>query len=349
LQRPHLHHHRSAPPAPSLKPARGALSRLARPLLVAVLAAGCGTALYFGWGWLKASREPPPEPQKKMVEAPLNDAEWKAMIEGLQKNSKTYPGHVGIYIKDIQTGKTWEYNADRLFPSASLVKVPIMAAVFEKIKLGAFTLDTQIKLTRRDRVGGSGSLKWVRDGTSLSVMEIIYKMITESDNTATRMLIDYVGMNYLEGAFKTMGLVHTNITPQGMSLASGRVVNDNFTTPREMASLMERIYAGAMVDKESSDFMLDVLKHNKSRSRLRKGLPLGWEIGHKTGLLRKACHDVGIVFSPRGDYVIAVLTSEAPNYTAAKNFISKVAKLTYQYYKIDAEYAEAQGTEPKAL
>ena len=307
-----------------------------------------GFALYYGGTWLKVRLAPPVE-VKKTVDAPLKDAEWLEMVASLEKASAAYPGHVGIYIKDLQTGKTWEYNADRLFPSASLVKVPIMAAVFEKIKLGAITLDTQIKLTRRDRVGGSGSLKWVRDGTSLSVMEIIYKMITESDNTATRMLIDYVGMDYLQGNFKKLGLVNTNISMDGMSLASGRVKNDNFTTPREMAGLMDRIYAGALVNREASEFMLEVLKHNKSKSRLRKGLPLGWEIGHKTGLLRRACHDVGIVFSPRGDYVIAVLTSEAPNYTAAKNFISKVAKLTYKYYKIDAEYAEVSrgpGTAP---
>ena len=158
------------------------------------------------------------------------------------------------------------------------------------------------------------------------------------------MLIDYVSMPYLDGAFKNFGLVHTNITPEGMSLSSGRVQRENFTTAREMASLMERIYAGQLVSKESSEFMLDVLKHNKSRSRLRKGLPLGWEIGHKTGLLRKNCHDVGIVFSPRGDYVIVVLTSEAPNYTEAKNFISKVAKLTYKYYKIDADFAALPGS-----
>ena len=114
-----------------------------------------------------------------------------------------------------------------------------------------------------------------------------------------------------------------------------------YTPAREMGVLLERIYNGELVNKEASEFMLDVLKHNKSRSRLRKGLPLGWEIGHKTGLLRMACHDVGIVFSPRGDYVLAVLTSEVPDYSSAKNFISKVAKLTYRYYKIEAAYAQS--------
>ncbi len=335
----HDQHQRRSPAAPVNKPAGGVLALLLEKFLVALVIVLCGFALYYGGVWLK-SRLAPPVERTKLVEFPLRDEEWGEMVSALSKASSSYSGRVGIYLEDLHTGRVWEYNADRLFPSASLVKVPIMAAVLEKVKLGAITLDTQIRLTRRDRVGGSGSLKWVREGTSLSVMEIIYKMITESDNTATRMLIDSVGMNYLAENFKKLGLVHTNISQEGMSLASGRVKNDNFTTPREMASLMERIYEGQLVNREASDFMLEVLKHNKSRSRLRKGLPIGWEIGHKTGLLRRACHDAGIVFSPRGDYVIAVLTSEAPNYTTAKNFISKVAKITYKYYRVGDEYVE---------
>lgn len=328
--------------APARRPEGGGGSQLAAKVLLTVVLAAVGALfLYYLGSRLLWDRKPPPE-QKKVVEAPIKDEEWKAMVDSLEKLAASCKGHVGLSLKDLETGKTWDYNSDRLFPSASLIKVPIMVAVLEKIRLGSLTLDTQLKLKRRERVGGSGSLKWVREGTSLSVMEIIYKMITESDNTATRMLIDYVGMPYLAEAFKGMGLERTNISEEGMSLASRRVYRENFTTAREMAALMERIYSGELVSREASEFMLDVLKHNKSRSRLRKGLPLGWEIGHKTGLLRRSCHDVGVVFSPRGDYVIAVLTSEVPDYAAAKNFISKVAKLTFQYYKIDSDYASAR-------
>jgi len=182
-----------------------------------------------------------------------------------------------------------------------------MAAVFEKIKAGQLSLDTQIRLTRRDRVGGSGSLKWVRDGTSLSVMEIIFKMITESDNTATRMLIDTVGMDYLSGAFKSLGLAATNITQEGMSLTSGRVARENYTTPREMASLLERIYAGELVSKDSSEFMLDVLKHTKSRSRLRKAtllLDLGpYGLPEHSLLLGHARMDIDEAILPGADII----------------------------------------------
>jgi beta-lactamase class A len=343
VQPHHAQHHHVTSLPPELKPAGRGFPRLFEKFLLALFLVCAGFAVYYGSVWLKVRLVPPVE-QKKTVENPIRAGEWAEMTAALGKMADAYPGRVGIYLKDLQTGQTWEYNPDRLFPSASLVKVPIMASVFEKIKLGAITLDTQIKLTHRDRVGGSGSLKWVRNGTSLSVMEIIYKMITESDNTATRMLIDYVGMEYLARTFRELGLVNTNICWDGMSLASGHLARDNFTTAREMALLMEKIYNGELVNRDASEEMLEVLKHNKSHNRLRKGLPIGWEIGHKTGLERKSCHDVGIVFSPRGDYVIAVLTSNVPNYTSAKNFISKVAKFTYKYYKIDADYsAESQG------
>lgn len=281
--------------------------------------------------------------QKRVVANPIRDAEWDTMVASLAKMSAGYRGHVGIYLKDLNSDRVWEHNPDQLFTAASLIKVPIMVSILQKIKLGELTLNTPLKLTRRLRAGGSGSLKWAREGTMLSVMEVIFKMITESDNTATKMLIDHAGMDYLQQAFEGLGLIHTRIYPEGMSLAYGRVSRENYTTAREMAGLMEGIYKGEVVDKDSSEFMLDVLKHNKSRSRLKKGLPLGWELGHKTGLLRRSCHDVGIVFSPRGDYVIAVLTGEVPDYTSAKNFIARVAKQTYKYYKTDSEYASAGG------
>ncbi len=279
--------------------------------------------------------------QADSPEAPLSDLEWDAMVSALSKAAIAYPGRVGIYIRDLRTGRTWSYQPDRLFPSASLIKVPIMAAVFDKIARGELSLETRIRLTGKDRRGGSGSLKWAREGTSLSVMELLYKMITESDNTAAQMIIDHVGYSYLEHSFRKLGLIYTNITPEGMSLSSGRVARENYTTPREMALLVDRLYFGAMVNRESSQLMLDLMKHNKGRTRLRKSLPMGWEIGHKTGLLRRSCHDAGVVFSPRGDYVIAVLTGDVPSYASAKRFIAGLAKLTYGYYNIDSSYASA--------
>ena len=334
------HDHKNAPacaprPAASRAPAgRKFFSVVFLPMLSLSLCLGGGRA--FKNFYAQGTQEPQPS-----AENSLNDAEWQDMGAALGKLAGGYGGRVGIYLKDLNTGKVWEYNPDRLFTAASLIKLPIMVSVCQKIKRGELSLDTRLKLTRRDRAGGSGSLQWAREGTSLSVTEIVYKMITESDNTATKMLLDNSGFDYFQRAFAGLGLVYTSISPEGMSLTSSRVSRENYTTAREMAGLMESIYRREAVDEASSDFMLEVLKHNKSRSRLKKGLPLGWELGHKTGLLRRSCHDVGIVFSPRGNYIIAVLTGEVPDYSSAKEFITRVAKQTYKVYKFDAAFASA--------
>jgi beta-lactamase class A len=104
------------------------------------------------------------------------------------------------------------------------------------------------------------------------------------------------------------------------------------TSPRDMAFLLEKIYKRELVSAEASDEMLLIMKHQHMRDRLPRFLPSGWEIAHKTGLLRKACHDVGIVFSPQGDYMICVLTSHDATYKMAKGFIASMARITFDYY-----------------
>jgi beta-lactamase class A len=97
--------------------------------------------------------------------------------------------------------------------------------------------------------------------------------------------------------------------------------------------LLEKIYRRELVSPEASDEMLLILKHQKLRDRLPRYLPTGWLIAHKTGLLRKACHDVGIVFSPKGNYMICVMTGQDTNYRAAKQFIASVGRITFDYYQ----------------
>lgn len=269
------------------------------------------------------------------AEIAASDLAWQNMVTALNETALRYQGRVGIYLKDMRTGRIWAHYADNLFPSASLIKIPVMASVFERVRQGEMTLNTRLVLRRRGRAGGSGSLKWRRDGTIVNVRELLDKMILESDNTAMKMLVNRMGMYYLQQQFAKFGLAYTQIYPEGLSLTSGRVSYENYTTAREMAYLLEKIYRGQLVDRFSSELMLNILKHNKGHSRLAKHLPIGWGLGRKTGLLRKSCHDVGIIFSPRGEYILAVLTGQLADYKTAKNFISKVAKITFDYYGRD--------------
>ncbi len=286
--------------------------------------------LFFAYKSGFFSGEKGQKPQERIFV--MDDYYWGEMTEKIRETALRYPGKTAIYIKDFKTGREWAYNADSRFPSASLVKVPIMASVFSISVREKLDLNKEITLTRKDRRSGSGTLKWAREGTKLSLMEIVYMMITQSDNTAAQMLIDYFGMENLKKEFLKLGLLITSINESGMSLSSKPVREENYTTAREMGSLFERIYKGELINKAASRTMMEILKRTKGRSRLRGGVPREWEIGHKTGLLRKACHDVGIVFSPGGDYLVAVLTADVPSYKSGKEFISKVAKITSAYY-----------------
>lgn len=273
-------------------------------------------------------------PSENPTMSPMpRDAAWDKMISQLDTLSARYPGRVSIYLKDLHSNRSWVHNPDDLFPAASLIKVPIMIAAFYRIRDGGLSLDDTLTITRRNRVGGSGSLKWRPDGTRLTVREVLTFMINESDNTGTKMMLERLGIDYVQQQFPRMGLLYTGIYEEGMSIKGGRVMHENYTTAREMEMLMEKIYRGEAVDKQSSELMMEILKKKKAvASRLAKGMPLNWEIAHKTGLLRQACHDSAIFLTPNGDYAITVLTGQNPSYSQAKNFITKLAHITFENY-----------------
>jgi beta-lactamase class A len=281
---------------------------------------------------LVATAQMSAQPVPQMKPDPRDEA-WDKMVTQLDTLSARYPGRVSIFMKDLRSGRTWTYNPDDLFPAASLIKVPIMIAAFYKMKDGQLSLDEKLAISRRNRVGGSGSLKWRPDGTKLTVRDALTYMINESDNTATKMVLERLGIGYVQQQFPRMGLLYTGIYEEGMSIKGGRVAHENYTTAREMEMLLEKIYRGEAVDKPSSDLMMEILKKPKAvASRLAKGMPNGWEIAHKTGLLRQACHDSAIFLTPSGDYTVTVLTGQNGSYSQAKNFITKLAHVTFQNY-----------------
>ena len=285
-----------------------------------------------------------PAPSQPTISADPREKQWEYMTAELERVAARYPGRVSIYLKDLRTGKVWSHHPDDLFPAASLIKVPVMIAAFYKIRDGQLSLDEKIAITRRNRVGGSGSLKWRPDGAKLTVRELLVYMINESDNTATKMVLDRIGIGYVQQQFPRMGLLYTGIYEEGMSIKGGRVAHENYTTSREMSALMEKIYKGDAVDKLSSEVMLDILKKPKAvASRLAKGMPYGWEIAHKTGLLRQACHDSAIFLTPSGDYVMTVLTGQNRSYSQAKDFITRLARITFVGYAGPRYYARADG------
>jgi beta-lactamase class A len=139
-------------------------------------------------------------------------ATWKSLRVIVEQEIRNFKGEAGIVIKDLDMNWEMSFNKDNLFPSASLAKIPIMFACFLAAKEGKIKLDREIALKNSDKLTGSGILKETRAGVTFSIEELIGRMIYDSDNTATNMLTNMVGIDYLNKAFNSFGLKNTNLS-----------------------------------------------------------------------------------------------------------------------------------------
>ncbi len=265
---------------------------------------------------------------------------WQELRQRVHAEISQFKGESGIIIKDLQTGWEFTYNKDNLFPSASLAKVPLMASCFLAAEQGRIKLDRNIALKPADKLTGSGVLKDMPAGTIFSVERLIGLMIYDSDNTATNIVTNLVGIDYLNNTFKSFGLKNTELSRKIADYHSRAKGIENYTTAEDMSLLLEKIYWKTLGNKNISDQCLRMLRLTRMNDRIPKYLPPEINIAHKTGLEKGVCHDAGIVFTRNGDFVIIVLTKHAsPNSSQAKEFIAKVSLHAYQYFDQVVKYA----------
>lgn len=303
------------------------------PVVFAVVSVGLIGGSFAVGRLLTRAQSASPIPVSAAPVARIDPDEWRSLAEAVNKRAQNYSGSAGYIIKDLHTGAVVASHADNLFLSASLIKLPILCAAYQAAEEGRLSLSMPVTLAKGDRRGGSGILKLAPLGSVYTNRELLELMIIHSDNTAAELLIRQLGYDYLQETFTRLGLQDTRIHQEGFRLSSRAVSQDNETSPRDMALLLEKIYRRELVSPVASEQMLDILKRQKLRDRLPRYLPTGWTIAHKTGLLRRACHDVGIVFSPKGDYMICVLTARDRNYKSAKQFIASIGRITFEHYR----------------
>jgi beta-lactamase class A len=258
---------------------------------------------------------------------------WQALEGKIQKELGGFPGEAAILIKDLKSTSEISINQYNLFAAASLVKIPIMAACFYAVHNGKITLAEALRFDPLHKALGSGNLKNSSPGTQFTIQKLVEVMISESDNTATNMLIERLGLEYLNDCFKKLGLKNTHISRRMMDFASRREGKENFTTADDLGFLLEEIYYRRLINRYYSGMCLELLKKQKIRDRIPGKLPESVVVAHKTGLERGLCHDAGIVFAPKGNFLICVLTKhKARTAKLAKNFIAQIALDTYRYY-----------------
>jgi beta-lactamase class A len=238
-------------------------------------------------------------------------------------------GAFGIAAIDLTSGRTLSFNGDAVFAAASAIKLPIMVEVFRQARTGTLRLDQPVPLAPQDLVDGSARLqKLLANGpASATVRELVEAMIEVSDNSATNKLIDMAGMDRINRTLDELGFPNTRLRRRMMEWAAARV-NENVSTPIEMARLVELIYRGKAVDEAASAEMLRIMKRVKAA--FRKTVPERIEVAAKPGDIPGARCETGIVLLPNRPFALAVMSGFIRD---GKDPVPEAASLVYEYFE----------------
>lgn len=244
----------------------------------------------------------------------------------------SFDGVMGIAAKDLTTGETFGVSADMVFPQASSIKIAVLMEMFRQAQAGTLRLEDRVEFTRALRVGGSGVLQHFGDGTSvLSLRDLAVLMIVLSDNAATNILIDRVGMANVNQTLDRLGLRQTRLQRRMIDLDAQRAGRENLSTPSEMTTLLSLLYKGQILDAAHTAAALEILRYRKNTA-LRRGLPESVELANKPGSLAGVRCDSGIALLAGRPYAISVMTTYDEDGDAAERAIGEVSRRVYEYF-----------------
>ena len=256
------------------------------------------------------------------------------------------PGNVGIMVEDLNTGLSTSVNANAQMPAASIIKVPVMVEVFKRLAHGDFDLNRTVTLQQSDKDWGWGDLSDARVGAHYPVSRLLTLMITESDNTATNMLIRLVGRKAINGEMTDLGLRQTSLHDYIRS--EGPIRYALRSSAGDMVKLLTAMARFQLVDEWSSREMISIMAGQHHNGLIPAPLPAGMMIAHKTGTLHDTLNDVGIIYLNSEPYVLAVMTTNLPTLDSGYTFIHGVSRVAYHQLARFSAWREANdlGTLP---
>jgi D-alanyl-D-alanine carboxypeptidase (penicillin-binding protein 5/6) len=274
------------------------------------------------------------------------------LAEQIQPLIDAHKGRVAVAVKDLATGRSFEYNADEPMPTASLIKFPLMAAAYQAIGDGELSEDEKIVLKEVDKVPGSGVLTaHFSDGATISLRDAIHLMIVYSDNTATNLVVDKVGLKATAELMEKLDCPQTKLNSKvfrrdtSIFPERSKKFGLGSTTAAEMVKLLEKLSKKELVSCEASEKMLAHMAACEDRQKFPRYLR-DVKIEHKTGSVNQVRTDAGIIEGPKGAIALCVLTNENEDESwgddnAAEILCGRIAQIAYRLLAGEAQPAAA--------
>ena len=250
---------------------------------------------------------------------------WSKMTDRIAAVDRSLAGVLGVAVLDLTDGRAYQLHGDQIFPTASSIKAAVLAELCRQGKLSdAYTVDA------KDLVAESVVLEWLTPGVSrITNRDLATFMVAVSDNGATNVLIDRVGMENVNALLDQLGLKQTRLRRKMIDLPAARAGRENTATPLEMVRLFEALYRGKV---SGSDEALRILKLPKRDHYLLRNSPEGLTIANKTGALDGVRTDTAIVYVSNRPFIVSVMTSYLKDDLAAVTAIDQIGAATYDYF-----------------
>ena len=232
-----------------------------------------------------------------------------------------------VYVWEYENGKYVEINADKIYPAASIIKLPVLVRMFKSIEAKQMTIYDEMTLTDYYKSSGSGSLQYAQSGRKYTLDQLAKTMIQDSDNTSTNMIMSKIGgMDDVNIGLRDWGINKTYVRTWLPDLGG-----TNKTTAKDMAKILYNLDNPGFLNINSREYIIDYLSHVKNNRLIEAGLGEGALFVHKTGDIGTMLGDAGIVYAQNGKkYIVVILANRPHNAPQGKDFIVKASSIIYK-------------------
>ena len=255
-------------------------------------------------------------------------SEMSGLKKQLQNLMTQYPAiKPAIYVWEYDRGQYLDINAEKIYPAASIIKLPVLVRMFKAIEANQFTIYDEMKMHEQYRSSGSGNLQYARAGNSYTIDYLAKIMIQDSDNTSTNMIMAKLGgMDDINIGLRDWGISTTYVRTWLPDLGG-----TNKTTAADIAKILYNLDNPGFLNINSRESIIDYMSHVKNDRLIQAGLGDGALFIHKTGDIGTMLGDAGIVYAPNGKkYIIVILANRPYNSPQGKDFIVKASELIYK-------------------
>ena len=256
---------------------------------------------------------------------------WRKLEAEVRDIDAHLDGVIAVAIEDLSTGRTLFLNSDEILPQASSIKIAVVAALYHQHQEGKLKLDDLYTVNASDLVPDSNIMGGLTPGvTRVTNRDLATMMMAVSDNSATNVVIDRVGMDNVNAFLESLGLHQVRLRRKMMDLKAAAEGRENVATPREMMTLLDALFRERVLNRGLTEDFFRILATPKD-SWIPRYLPEGLKIANKPGSLEGVRNDSGVIFASR-PYILCVMTTYLRNERDGEEAIAQISRAAYRMF-----------------